>query len=164
MMVQKMVIDIQSTWQDKDWKPAHQTWSQGAQQSQNESLSDTVGSRYDTRHPETLPAGDNRFAPKKMDGRVYVCDNPLCHSKNPFMKRSLPFDGQFVNPQDVHGHATDVLQRMYENREVDVTWLCSTCHQRPGEDLDATRTRIGAFDSKRMERTSSLVKRGFWRH
>ena len=62
----------------------------------------------------------------------------------------------------MRGYALDVLGRMYEARQVDVTWLCSRCHRRLGEkDLNVTRARIEAFDSDRIQRTMGLLKQGF---
>ena len=137
-------------------------WDACEQPSEKDWRSDASSAKYDTRRPAHLPPGDKRFAPQRKHGRVYVCDNKECRSKHEHGSGSLPFDGQFVQLLEVRGYALDVLGRMYEARQVDVTWLCSRCHRRPGErDLDVTRARIEAFDTGRIQRAMGLMKQGF---
>ena len=65
-----------------------------------------------------------------------------------------------MNLLEVRGYDTAELERLYESRQVDVTWLCTQCHRHSHEhDLDITRARIEAFDTGRLERTVNLMHR-----
>jgi len=114
--------------------------------------------RFETRRPEERAPGDSRFAARRAD-RVYVCDNASCRSRKAYaeIKKSLPFDGQYVVLLETRGYSAAELEQRYEAKNVDATWWCSACHRRPSErDLDETRRRIEAFDIDRCERTCLL--------
>ena len=61
---------------------------------------------------------------------------------------------------EARGRSAEALGRLYEEGEFDATWYCSPCHQRPDEDLEVTRARLGIIDIDRMERTNALIQRG----
>ena len=111
--------------------------------------------------PPTLPHGDRRFARKKQDrenpdeSRLYVCDR--CHAEIRWGKKSLQYDGQYVDVLAVRGRSVEELERAYYAGVVNATWWCSRCHQRPGESLEACRVRLGAFELQRMERTQRHI-------
>jgi hypothetical protein len=52
------------------------------------------------------------------------------------------------------------LQVAYLAGTVDVTWHCSRCHRRPGEELHETRLRILETDTARLQRTGRLISEG----
>ena len=110
--------------------------------------------------------GDKRFAPKKIDrdnpkaSRVYICD--ACGSKNDYIRKSMPFDGQYVDVLAVRGRTVADLERAYWAGEVNATWWCTKCHQRFNEDIRDTRIRLGLYDTERLERTTALLRGGFW--
>ena len=107
--------------------------------------------------PPTLPHGDRRFAGKKQDrvrpkeSRVYVCDK--CYEEKRYWKRSLPYDGQYLDVLGVRRRTAEELKAAYYAGEVNATWWCSQCHRRPGESLEICRVRLGLYDLDRMERT-----------
>ena len=78
--------------------------------------------------PPHLPvaAGDRRFTLKKLDrddphaSRVYICD--ACGSKNAFIRRSMPFDGQYVDIRAIRGRSVADLEKAYWAGKVDATW------------------------------------------
>ena len=74
----------------------------------------------------------------------------------------MPFDGQYVDVLAVRGRTVADLERAYWAGEVNATWYCTRCHQRDDETIKETRVRIECFDTKRMERTTELVRKGYW--
>ena len=97
--------------------------------------------------------------------RVYVCDS--CRAEKRWWKKSIQFDGQYVDVLAVRGRSVEDLERAYYAGEVDATWLCSKCHQRKGETLVDCRVRLGLYDTERMERTQRLLevlRCKHWRH
>ena len=109
--------------------------------------------------PPQLPvaAGDKRFALKKLNrdkphaSRVYICD--ACGSRNEFIRKSLPFDGQYVDVQAIRGRSVANLEKAYWAGEVNATWHCTECHRRKNENLEDTRLRLGLYDNIRIGRT-----------
>ena len=109
--------------------------------------------------PPQLPvaAGDKRFALKKLNrdnphaSRVYICD--ACGSRNEFIRKSMPFDGQYVDVRAIRGRSVANLEKAYWAGEVNATWHCTECHRRKNENLEDTRIRLGLYDNIRIERT-----------
>ena len=106
------------------------------------------------RSPKVLPPGDNRFAAKQKD-RVYICDS--CGKKVELDRRSIRFNGQYVNLLDVRGRSVEELTQAYWSGEVDARWYCTKCHKRPNETLEDTLKRIDALDTNRMLRTATML-------
>ena len=112
--------------------------------------------------PPQLPvaAGDKRFALKKLNrdkphaSRVYICD--ACGSENAFIRRSMPFDGQYVDIRAIRGRSVADLEKAYWAGEVDATWHCTECHRRKDESLEDARIRLGLYDNIRIGRTTTL--------
>ena len=112
--------------------------------------------------PPHLPVadGDRRFTVRKLDrdnphaARVYICD--ACGSENAFIRRSLPFDGQYVDTRATRGRSVADLEKAYWAGEVDATWHCTECHRRKDESLEDARIRLGLYDNIRIERTTTL--------
>ena len=113
------------------------------------------------RRPGWLPSGDSRFAPEKKNKqhpRIHVCDR--CFSRNPYTKNSLQFDGQYLDESARRTKATDLYHKWMAG-EMDATWLCTPCHQRPGENIGDTRLRIGVYDASRTRRSNWLAHHNF---
>ena len=70
-----------------------------------------------------------------------------------FWKKSLQYDGQYLDVLGVSRRTVEELKAAYYAGEVNATWWCSQCHRRPGESLEDCRVRIGVFEIDRMERT-----------
>ena len=140
-------------WWDSAWKDG---WSS------EPSDSSLTSFRHPLR-PQRLPDGDARFAPKKQDKihpRVYVCD--WCGSRHEFIKKTFQYDGQYVDFAGTRGYSpTQLSERYWAGKNL--TWYCTTCHQRPWEKLEDTRIRLGVYDDKRIERNRDLIESGFFR-
>lgn len=109
------------------------------------------------RQPPVLHDEDRRFEPEKKK-RVYVCDG--CWAFHGFWKRACPFQGQYRNQAALHGMSAAQLEKGYCDGTLDVTWWCSLCHKRRDESVPQTLIRIGAYDKRRVARTTSLVRKG----
>ena len=110
------------------------------------------------RCPEELPPGDRRFAAKQKD-RVYICDS--CGKKVEMDRRSIRFNGQYVNLLDVRGRSVEELTQAYWGGEIDARWYCTKCHKRPNETLEDTLKRIEAVDTNRKLRTATKLRSGW---
>ena len=134
------------------WSPSG-TWSGCSWKGKASQPSATI-----VRLPAHLPRGDNRFALRKKD-RVYVCD--MCDTRVGFVKKSFPFDGQYVDVLAVRNRHVEELKQAYWRGEVNATWRCSGCHQRPDEHINETRVRIECVEVDRVVRTQRIFAQGF---
>ena len=145
----------QCWWRPYLWKSSNKRWSDDSGWE-----SSSWGWSGHRLQPAKLPVekGDTRFA-KKHRSRVYICD--ACGSRNEYVRRSMPFDGQYVDTQAIRGRTPANLERAYRSGEVNATWFCTRCHQRDNEHIEDTRWRIGAYDTKRIQRTTEMLRNGF---
>ena len=153
-------VESGGAWTTAAWSGRNSSWGQSGWHAPYKKWQCSGWSQWPALRPAKLPKGDRRFARRKLDregpdkSRVYVCDS--CLSKKSWWKKSLQFDGQYVNVLAVRGRSVEELEEAYYAGEVDATWLCSRCHQRKTETLFDCRVRLGLYDTERMERTRRL--------
>ena len=81
---------------------------------------------------------DCRFWPQKKY-RINVCDR--CGQPKTCQGKAMTFDGQFVST-DHRGRTLQEMEASWRRNEGAWRWLCTPCHQQPGESVRVKKKKI----------------------